>query len=60
MDEYITKSDRRNSKRETKEKKWIKHSYWENWSQSIWNNISKFQKKILKAKIKEAIKKIKY
>lgn len=52
MEEFITKADKRANKRKSKEKKWIKHSYWENWGKSQGWNLTKWLKKLLKIKIK--------
>ena len=46
MNEYNTKWDKRISKRKNKDKKQIKHSYWENWGKPQWYSITKTLKKL--------------
>lgn len=52
LENISTKADRRYSKRKTKENKWIKHWFWDVWGLKVSKNISKFQKKLIKEKLK--------
>jgi len=51
-----TKADRRTNKRKTKENKWLKHWFWDVWEPKLTANISKFQKKLIKEKLKVTFK----